>query len=55
MCCLVMTSMVAHHHPPFVCQVRVDAAVRIYGFDKKSNLTHAVVFVDYGVLSTKER
>ena len=47
--------MVAHHHPPFACQVHVDVAVRIYGFDKKRNLTHAAVFVDYGVLGTKER
>ena len=51
----MLTSLVARHHPPFVCQVRVDVAVRIYGFDKKSNLTHAVVFVEYGVLNTKER
>ena len=52
---LAMIRLAAHHHPPFVCQVRVDVAVRIYGSDKTSNLTHAVVFVDYGVLSTKER
>ena len=47
--------MVAHRHPPFVCQVRVDGAARIYGFDKKRNMTHATVFVDYGVLGTKKR
>ena len=31
----------------------LHVAVRIYGFDKKRNMTHAAVFVDYGVLGTK--
>ena len=38
MCSFVIMSLVAHHHPPFVCQVRVVVAFRIYGFEKKMKL-----------------